>query len=56
MCTAAKLSIVQVRQVVELGGIDPEAVVTPGVFVKRVVTVANPAHESQLVKEGRSYP
>jgi 3-oxoadipate CoA-transferase, alpha subunit len=56
MCTAAKVSIVQVRQVVEAGGIDPEAVVTPGIFVSRVVTVGNPAHESVLVKEGRRYP
>jgi 3-oxoadipate CoA-transferase, alpha subunit len=56
MCTAAKVAIAQVRQTVELGGIDPEAVVTPGIFVQRVVTVAHPAHESQLVGEGRRYP
>jgi 3-oxoadipate CoA-transferase, alpha subunit len=56
MCTAAKFSVVQVKETVEAGAIDPEAVVTPGIFVSRVVTVANPAHESQLVKEGRSYP
>jgi 3-oxoadipate CoA-transferase, alpha subunit len=56
MCTAAKVSIVQVRETVEAGAIDPEAVITPGIFVSRVVTVANPAHESQLVKEGRHYP
>jgi 3-oxoadipate CoA-transferase alpha subunit len=56
MCTAAKISIVQVRETVNLGDIDPEAVVTPGIFVKRVVTVKNPAHESHLVKEGCCYP
>lgn len=56
MCTAAKVSIAQVRETVGVGDIDPEAVVTPGIFVKRVVTVANPAHESHLVKEGRCYP
>jgi 3-oxoadipate CoA-transferase alpha subunit len=28
-----------VREVVELGALDPEAVVTPGIFVKRVVPV-----------------
>jgi 3-oxoadipate CoA-transferase, alpha subunit len=56
MCTAAKVSIVQVRETAEAGAIDPEAVITPGIFVSRVVTVANPAHESQLVKEGRHYP
>ncbi len=39
MCTAAALTVVQVRQLVELGDLDPEAVVTPGVFVDRVVEV-----------------
>jgi len=56
MCTAAAVAIVQVRQVVEPGGIDPESVVTPGVFVDRVVLVPSPAQESQLVREGRCYP
>ncbi len=36
MAPAAALTIVQVRRVVELGAIDPEHVVTPGVFVDRV--------------------
>src|SRR3954464_7262693 len=40
MCTAAELTIVQVDEVVPLGAIDPEAVVTPGIFVDRVVAVA----------------
>jgi 3-oxoadipate CoA-transferase alpha subunit len=39
MATAAALTVVQVRQFVELGELDPEAVVTPGVFVNRVVQV-----------------
>ncbi|CAM3651738.1 3-oxoacid CoA-transferase subunit A [Castellaniella denitrificans] len=39
MATAAKLTIAQVSQTVELGELDPEAVVTPGIFVQRVVTV-----------------
>ncbi|MDO5712479.1 MAG: 3-oxoacid CoA-transferase subunit A [Micrococcales bacterium] len=43
MCTAAAHSIVQVSEVVELGGIDPEIVVTPGIFVDTVVAVAHPA-------------
>lgn len=37
MATAADLTVVQVRQLVELGELDPEAVVTPGIFVDRVV-------------------
>jgi 3-oxoadipate CoA-transferase alpha subunit len=56
MCTAAKVAIVQVSETVEVGDLDPEAVVTPGIFVQRVVQVADPAYESRLVKEGRCYP
>ncbi len=37
--TAAKLTIAQVDEIAELGDIDPEAVVTPGIFVQRVVQV-----------------
>ncbi len=39
MAMAAKCTIVQVDQVVELGGLDPEVIVTPGIFVQRVVQV-----------------
>ncbi len=37
MATAAAHTIVQVRSIVALGEIDPEAVVTPGIYVQRVV-------------------
>jgi 3-oxoadipate CoA-transferase alpha subunit len=37
MATAAKCTVAQVREVVPLGALDPEAIVTPGIFVKRVV-------------------
>src|ERR1700704_1885843 len=40
MASAAKCTVVQVREIVELGGIDPEVVVTPGIFVKRIVKIA----------------
>ena len=56
MCMAAKTTIAQVKELVEAGEIDPETVVTPGIFVSRLVVVANPAQESQLVKEGKCYP
>lgn len=56
MCMAAKTTIVQVRHFVPAGEIDPEAVVTPGIFVDRVVHVPNPAQESKLVAEGVRYP
>jgi 3-oxoadipate CoA-transferase alpha subunit len=40
MASAAKCTVVQVREIVELGQLDPEAVVTPGIFVQRIVQVA----------------
>jgi 3-oxoadipate CoA-transferase alpha subunit len=43
MATAAKLTIAQVMEIVELGELDPEAIVTPGVYVKRVVKIADGA-------------
>jgi 3-oxoadipate CoA-transferase alpha subunit len=39
MAMAAKLTIAQSQHIVELGGIDPEHVVTPGIYVDRVVHV-----------------
>ncbi len=39
MASAAKCAIVQVRETVELGALDPEEIVTPGIFVQRVVRV-----------------
>ena len=39
MAAAAATTIVQVDEVVELGSLDPESVVTPGVYVDRVVAV-----------------
>ena len=39
MATAAKLTVAQVQHVVELGALGPECVVTPGVYVDRVVHV-----------------
>ena len=39
MATAAKVTIAQVYDIVPLGGLDPEVIVTPGIFVTRVVKV-----------------
>ena len=39
MAMAAELTVVQTKQMVELGDIDPECVHTPGIFVDRVVVV-----------------
>jgi 3-oxoadipate CoA-transferase alpha subunit len=40
MAMAASLTVAQVADIVELGELDPEHIVTPGIFVKRVVRVA----------------
>ena len=47
MAPAAVLTVVQVREIVELGAIAPEVVMTPGIFVDRVVVVANPKMAGQ---------
>ncbi|HJT40446.1 MAG TPA: 3-oxoacid CoA-transferase subunit A [Sphingobium sp.] len=39
MAMAAKCTIAQVGEIVPLGAIDPEVVVTPGIFVQRVVEI-----------------
>lgn len=56
MATAAAVTIAQVTRVVELGGIDPEQVVTPGIFVDHVVEVAAPAQEEALNRAEVVYP
>ena len=56
MCMAAATTIVQTRNLVAAGEIDPEIVITPGVFVNRIVEVAQPVHEDTLIAAGRSYP
>ena len=40
MAMAAKCTVVQVRETVELGALDPEMVVTPGIFVQRIIKIA----------------
>ena len=48
MASAARVAVAQVREVVELGTLDPETVVTPGIFVQRVVQIdATPAAKEQ---------
>jgi len=49
MATAATLTIAEVKRVVEIGEIDPEVVVTPGIFVDRILDLGagNTAREAQ---------
>jgi 3-oxoadipate CoA-transferase alpha subunit len=56
MAMAARTTVVQVAECVLAGEMDPEVVITPGIFVQRVVLVLDPAHESDLVREGVCYP
>ncbi|MNC82568.1 3-oxoadipate CoA-transferase subunit A [compost metagenome] len=46
MAMAAKTAIAQVDQIVELGELDPEHIITPGIFVQRVVAVTGAAASS----------
>ncbi len=56
MCSAANITIVQSKQIVELGKLNPEEIITPGIFVERVIEITNPAHESELVENQIRYP
>ena len=55
MCMAATRTIAQVSRLVPAGDIDPEHVVTPGIFVDRVVEIASPAQEEELIRAGVTY-
>lgn len=55
MCMAAASTIVQVSRIVEAGEIDPEHVVTPGIFVDRLVEVSQPRQEEELIRAGVTY-
>ena len=46
MAAAAKCTVVQVAETAELGALDPEGIVTPGIFVKRIVRVAAPVRKA----------
>ena len=49
MCMAAGITIVQVREIVGLGAIEPEHVVTPSIFVDRVVEIPDPISEAEIL-------
>jgi 3-oxoacid CoA-transferase subunit A len=42
MATASRFTVAQVEHLVPAGEIDPDQIHTPGIFVKRIVHVANP--------------
>jgi 3-oxoadipate CoA-transferase alpha subunit len=41
MAMGARTTIAEVSEVVALGVLDPEAIITPGIFVQRIVKVAD---------------
>jgi 3-oxoacid CoA-transferase A subunit len=45
MATAARVTIAEVEELVEPGELDPEAVVTPGIYVKRIIQ--GPRHDTR---------
>jgi len=55
MCSASNTAIVQSSQIVNVGDLNPEIIVTPGIFVQKVVEINNPAHESELVSKDIKY-
>jgi 3-oxoadipate CoA-transferase alpha subunit len=55
MCMAAARTIAQVSRIVAAGEIDPEQVITPGIFVNSVVEIADPQQEEELIKAGVAY-
>ena len=56
MATAAATTIAQVSEIVQRGAIDPEHVITPGIFVQRLVEVAHPDQEEDLNRANAHHP
>ncbi|WP_288024731.1 3-oxoacid CoA-transferase subunit A [Arthrobacter sp.] len=51
MAAAAKTSIVQVGTIVDTGALDPEVIVTPGIFVTTLVRIPTPAPAEREAKQ-----
>jgi 3-oxoadipate CoA-transferase alpha subunit len=52
MAMAARNTLAQVRRVAALGELDPEAIITPSIFVQRVVHVPDPISERDFLDQG----
>lgn len=55
MCMAADKTIAQVSRIVQPGDIDPEIIVTPGIFVDQLVEIPDPQQEEELIRAGVVY-
>ena len=56
MCMAAKQSLIQAKKIIEPDKTNPEHVITPGIFVQKIIQVVNPIIESNAIEEGIIYP
>ena len=56
MCMAAKQSLIQTKKIIEPNETNPEHVITPGIFVQKIIQVKNPMIESNAIEEGIIYP
>jgi len=56
MAMAGAHTVAQVSRIVQPGDIEPESVITPGIFVQGVVEVPNPVQEEDLNRADARYP
>ena len=56
MCMAAKQSLIQAKKIIEPDKTNPEHVITPGIFVQKIIQVENPIIELNAIEEGIIYP
>ena len=56
MCMAAKQSLIQVKKIIEPDKTNPEHVITPGIFVHKIIQIDNPIIETNAIEEGMIYP
>ncbi|WP_373236983.1 3-oxoacid CoA-transferase subunit A [Cohaesibacter celericrescens] len=56
MAMAATCTIAQVAHILPTGSIDPEHVITPGIFIDSIVVIPNPVQEEMLNRREAIYP
>ena len=56
MSMAAKNTLVQAKQIVQPNFTNPEHVITPGIFVQKIIEVKEPIIETIAIEEGLTYP
>ena len=56
MAMAAAHTVAQVRKILPPGGIDPETIITPGIFIDGLIEVPDPAQEEALNRAGARFP